>query len=250
MTHSILVVDDDVDTCSNLSDILTDMGYRVETAHESETALRLVRQHAYDVALLDYKMPGMDGLTLYREIKKIRSGTVAILITAYVNHDTENSARGAGAWKILPKPVNVSRLLPLVDEALQQPLVLVVDDDSELCCNLWDLLRGLNYRVCVAHTVADAEEMLADKNYGVVLLDLKLPGGDGGNVFRAVRRTNPEARTILITGHSTELHSLIEQMLAEGADSVCYKPFNVPQLLDTLQRLAQQNRDSGQSAPN
>jgi two-component system, NtrC family, response regulator HydG len=69
-TPSILVVDDEVDTCRNLSDILTDLGYRVDVAHDGFTALAMVRQKPYDVALLDLKMPGMDGLTLYREIKK------------------------------------------------------------------------------------------------------------------------------------------------------------------------------------
>ena len=81
-TPSILVVDDEVDTCRNLSDILTDLGYRVDVAHDGLTALELVRQKPYDVALLDLKMPGMDGLTLYREIKKVRAGTVAIVVTA------------------------------------------------------------------------------------------------------------------------------------------------------------------------
>jgi len=84
MKPALLIVDDDVDTCRNLSDILTDLGYRVDTAHEGLTALELVRRSAYDVALLDYKMPGMDGLTLYREIKRLRAGTVAIVVTAVV----------------------------------------------------------------------------------------------------------------------------------------------------------------------
>src|SRR5260221_14513241 len=80
---SILVVDDDADTCRNLSDILTDLGYRVDTAHDGLSALTLVRQHAYDIALLDLKMPGMSGLELYREIKQLQSGTVALVVTAY-----------------------------------------------------------------------------------------------------------------------------------------------------------------------
>src|SRR2546428_789145 len=74
---SVLVVDDDVDTCRNLSDILTDLGYHVDCAHDGPSALDLVRRNAYDVALLDLKMPGMDGLTLYREIKKLSASTVA-----------------------------------------------------------------------------------------------------------------------------------------------------------------------------
>src|SRR5450755_2500750 len=59
---SILVVDDEEDTCRNLSDILTDLGYHVDTAHDGPAALEMVRHKRYDVALLDLKMPGMDGL--------------------------------------------------------------------------------------------------------------------------------------------------------------------------------------------
>jgi two-component system, NtrC family, response regulator HydG len=247
MRNSILVVDDDVDTCDNLFDILTDLGYRVDTAHDGPSALELVQKNAYAIALLDFKMPGMDGLALYREIKKLRSGTVAIIITAYVSQDTEESARGAGAWKILPKPVNLPQLLPLVDEALRQPLVLVVDDDSDLCATLWDLFRERNYRVCVAHSASQAQDRLAQDQYNVVLVDLKLPEGDGGEVLRAVRRKDPAARTILITGYSTELKLLIEQAMAEGANAVCYKPFDVERLLDTLQRLTRESETSGRS---
>src|SRR5476649_840187 len=97
---SILVVDDEVDTCRNLSDILTDLGYHVDTAHDGKTALEKVRQKRYDVALLDLKMPGMDGLTLYREIKKIRAGTVAIVVTAYASSSTASEVLDAGAWQV------------------------------------------------------------------------------------------------------------------------------------------------------
>jgi CheY-like chemotaxis protein len=57
----ILVVDDDLDTCQNLKDILTEMGYAVTTAQSGEAALELVRQNPFDVALLDFKMPGARG---------------------------------------------------------------------------------------------------------------------------------------------------------------------------------------------
>src|SRR4051812_29650663 len=148
---AILVVDDEVDTCHNLSDILTDLGYRVDTAHDGPSALELVRKTNYDIALLDLKMPGMDGLTLYREIKKLRAGTEAIVVTAYASSATAEEAVSAGAWQVLSKPVDLPKLMGLVDEALGQPLVLVVDDDPDLCANLWDLLRERGYRVAVAH---------------------------------------------------------------------------------------------------
>lgn len=233
----ILVVDDEVDTCSNLSDILTDLGYQVDVAYDGLGALELVKQHAYDVALLDLKMPGMDGLELYRRIKEIQSGTVAIVVTAYASSNTANEALAAGAWRILSKPVNLSNLLALVDEALGQPVVLIVDDDQDLCQSLWDLFRERGYRVCLAHDPAGAAERLSRRAHDVVLIDMKLPQGSGADVFRLVRKANPEARTVLITGQRGEMEQLVERTLAEGADAACYKPFDVPGLLETLGNL-------------
>src|SRR6266436_1186749 len=127
----MLVVDDEVDTFRNLSDILTDLGYHVDIAHDGSTALDLVRRHGYEVALLDLKMPGMDGLTLYREIKKVSAGTVAIIVTAYAGSTTLEEARASGAWQVLAKPIDFPRLLGVVQHALDQPLLLVVDDDRD-----------------------------------------------------------------------------------------------------------------------
>src|SRR3954447_9505108 len=92
---SILVVDDDVDTCRNLSDILTDLGYQVRVAHSGPEALELVSRAHFDLALLDLKMPGMDGLTLYRKIRECSAGTVAIIVTAYAGAGTVEEALAA-----------------------------------------------------------------------------------------------------------------------------------------------------------
>src|SRR5450631_603942 len=238
-TPSILVVDDEVDTCRNLSDILTDLGYHVEVAHDGMSALELVRQKPFDVALLDFKMPGMDGLTLYREIKKLRADTVSIVVTAYAGGDTQAEALAAGAWQVLSKPVDFPKLLGLVDEALGQPLVMVVDDDHDLCATLWDILRDRGFRVCLAHGEQQAAERLKGRDFKIVLIDMKLPSGDGTSVFRIVRETNPQARTVFITGHRSEMDERIKQAMNEGADGVCYKPFDVPSLLSTLQKLAE-----------
>lgn len=238
---SILVVDDDVDTCRNLSDILHDLGYRVDVAHDGPNALELVRRNVYDVALLDYKMPGMDGLTLYREIKKVRAGTVAIVVTAYAGGTTVEEALGAGAWQVLPKPVDFPKLLGLVGAAAEQPLVLVVDDDHDLCATLWDVLRERGYRVCVAHDEREAAEHVKASKFRAVLIDMRLPQGDGASVFHLVRQANPLTRTIVITGHRSEMDQQVQQILKEGADAVCYKPFDVPKLLATLNQLTHES---------
>jgi two-component system, NtrC family, response regulator HydG len=237
---SILVVDDDVDTCSNLADIFGDLGYRVATALDGESALGLLRRQRYDVALLDLMMPGMDGAALSEEIKKVRAGTVALIVTAHPGNPRADVALARGAWRLLSKPIDFPRLMGLIEQALGQPLLLVVDDDPDVCANLWDLLREQGYRVCVAHDVAGAVELVRDDRYRVLLLDMRLPDGDGGQVFRAARQANPEARAVVITGCCPEFEGQVRQILDEGAREVLFKPFDVPTLLATVERLAAQ----------
>jgi len=236
---TILVVDDEVDSCRNLSDILTDLGFAVDIAHDGWSALEMVKKKPYDVALLDLRMPGMDGLTLYREIKSLRAGTVAIVVTAYAAGNTAAEALAAGAWHVLAKPVDFSQLVTLVDQALGQPLVMVVDDDRELCDSLWDILRERGFRVGLAHDESQATAQLKDQQLSVVLIDMKLPHGDGATVFRMVRQSNPLARTVVITGHRSETEQLVQRVVNEGADAVCYKPFDVANLIRTLHQLTQ-----------
>src|SRR5262249_41512597 len=112
-----------------------------------------------------------------------------------------------------------------------------VDDDPDLCATLWDLLRERGYRVAIAHDEPTAAGRLKDASFRVVLIDMKLPSGDGASVFRLVRQASPQARTIVITGHRAELERMVAQVVEEGADAVCYKPFDVARLLTTVDRL-------------
>src|SRR5262245_45679061 len=237
----LLVVDDEPDTCANLSDILTAQGYQVDTAHDGLSALEMVKRNVYDVALLDLKMPGIDGLELYRRIRMISAGTVAIVVTAYASSSTASSVLSAGAWKILAKPVNIPQLLGFVGQALSQPLVLIVDDDRDLCNSLWELFRDRQYRVCLAHDVPEATQKLNERSFQVVLVDMKLPSGDGRSVLDCVRTSNPEARSVIITGFRGEMERRVEDALSSGVHAVCYKPFQVDQLIKTVRKLSGQN---------
>ena len=117
---TILVVDDDADTCRNMADLFGDLGYEIDTAEGGNVALEKARQQPYDLGLLDLRMPGMDGLTLCRHLKQMRPIMVTMIITAYVAGGLDEQARTAGARHVLPKPIEFPRLLALVVEALTQ----------------------------------------------------------------------------------------------------------------------------------
>ncbi|MEZ6094533.1 MAG: response regulator [Pirellulaceae bacterium] len=119
----ILIVDDDKDILTNLADILTDKGYEPITVNDSREALDLVQKsdpadRAFDLCLLDFKMPGMDGLGLYEKIKSIVPSLRVIMITAYAGEDGVDRAKNAGTWRILRKPVDVPQLLGMINDAV------------------------------------------------------------------------------------------------------------------------------------
>jgi CheY-like chemotaxis protein len=117
----VLLVDDDHDTCATRSDILSDLGYRVGVAHDGPAALELSRRQPYGLALLDYMMPGMDGLALYGRLKQVRADTVGVLVTAADADATVQAAARAGIRRVLPKPVDFGRLIPLIEEVAGVP---------------------------------------------------------------------------------------------------------------------------------
>jgi len=119
----VLVVDDEEDQCHNLADILGDVGFRVDVASDGATALAMARRRAYDVALVDLKMPGMDGLELCRALRDHRPLTVSILVTAFGGTLDPAKAAEAGAWHVLAKPLDLRALLNRVVESSARPPV-------------------------------------------------------------------------------------------------------------------------------
>ena len=126
-SHRILIVDDDPDICANLSDILAEIGYQTATAESGEVALQMVEQESlgeecsFDLCLLDFKMPGIDGVELYTRIQDLDPRLRAILITAYTGDDGMQRAAAAGTWRVLRKPVDIKELLGMINEAVSDP---------------------------------------------------------------------------------------------------------------------------------
>lgn len=119
----ILIVDDDSDIVANLSDILSDLGYETVTALNGEMALgefgdESSCQSGFDLCLLDFKMPGMDGVELLRQIHVKQPKVPAIIITAYAGDDGAQRALDAGTISVLRKPVDVRSLLGLITKTL------------------------------------------------------------------------------------------------------------------------------------
>jgi two-component system response regulator HydG len=230
----ILVVDDERDICDNLRDILGEFGYAVDTTIDPLEALDLVDRETYDIALLDLKMPGLDGVELCRRIRQRQSSTVGLIVTAYADPAAEREAAAAGAYRVLAKPVDARLLMGLIETVLEQPLVLIVDDDRDLCESLRDVLTDEGFRCGIACSAGDFERQLTGRTPQVVVIDLRLADSDGIELLAQVRNLCPESRTILITAHHEEIQRRMAEATAKGADAVCLKPFDTADLVSRI----------------
>lgn len=237
----VLIVDDDADIRTNIADILDDLGYQTSTADNGFAALDIVRQHAFDVVLLDYKMPGMDGASLYQEIKKLQPSIAAIMITAWSGSDGAQKARNAGTWDVLKKPVNIPVLLERLSRAASAPVVLIVDDDKDFCESLWQILNERHFRVAIAHSENEAITQANLAQCQVAIVDLKLGSDDGRNVIRMIEKAVPEARTVIVSGDKEFAALTSQEFKGRPISAVCEKPIVIDQLLKVIE--AETNRN-------
>lgn len=116
MTRSsqILVVDDDPGIRETMMDILTLEGYGVDTADCGEAAVDACGRRHYDVALLDIRMPGMNGVETLQSIKRIDPAVRVIMITGSETGDLATLAMQEGAEAVFRKPLDLASFLPLL----------------------------------------------------------------------------------------------------------------------------------------
>lgn len=116
----ILVIDDERGIRDLLCFALGDVGYSVETAQNGEEGIRKSAACEFNVVITDFKMPGMDGLAVIREIKQICPKTEVILVTGYSMDDTPVQSMSAGAFGFMKKPYNINDIISAVSEAVEK----------------------------------------------------------------------------------------------------------------------------------
>ncbi len=233
---SILVVDDDQRMTKTLTDILKAKGYQAEAAFSGAEAVEMVAETAFDCVLSDIKMPGVNGVEMYRVIKAMNPDLPVVLVTAYSSSSLVREGLEEGAVAALTKPLDIGMLLTFFSFLRRERSVVIVDDDDDFCRTLGEILRGRGFgvtRIADPHQVMEGLE--ADE--GVVLLDMKLNDVNGLDVLRTIREQHPRLPVILVTSYREEMSPAIEAALKIGAYTCLYKPFEIEKLLKILSQV-------------
>ena len=119
----VLVVDDEDDFRETLVKRMEKRNLDVSGAENAQKALNLMAREAFDVVVLDVKMPGMDGIETLRELKKKNPLTEVILLTGHASVESGIEGMKLGAFDYLMKPVNIDELLGRVRQAYERKMI-------------------------------------------------------------------------------------------------------------------------------
>lgn len=241
MPLRILVVDDEPAICENLSDILEDFGHEVHWESDPESAIKAIEDNEeciFDVAILDFKMPKMNGAELLQRIRTKCPDLIAILVSAFCDALNSEDPLENEFNEIIEKPLDVSNLLKLLDGLT--PLVLCVDDDKDFCDSLFEIFEHKGINASFSHDVEAAKKAIQSNAFDVVIIDLKLPDGDGSETLRTVNKQRPATKTILITGYPDRLEHKSPDLPDIQPDAVFLKPIDPAQLMNVIFRLSNQ----------
>jgi DNA-binding NtrC family response regulator len=116
----ILLVDDEIVFTTNMSKLLTNRGYKVTAVNSGDSAIRALEEKDFDVVVLDLKMPGMDGITTLKEIKKLDLFTETLILTGHGSIDSAMEAIKLGAYDYLTKPCEIDELVAKLEGAWEK----------------------------------------------------------------------------------------------------------------------------------
>jgi len=197
----ILVVDDEPAILDLLSEALGGTGYLVSVARDGKEALHLAYEGNFDVAVVDIRLPGMDGMDLLKQLKRYDADLSVILVTGYASVESAVQALRQGAYDYFTKPINLGQMRATVVRALERRYLLRQAAQKEVYRRLsnTDGLTGLaNHRYFCRIL---EQETLRSKRYGhpfcVLMIDVDhfkayndLHGHPAGDrALRAVART-------------------------------------------------------------
>ncbi|MFM2481367.1 response regulator [Celerinatantimonas sp. YJH-8] len=256
--HKVLVVDDLELSRKALTGMLDELGYQVETATNGHQALEKIAQaftsdRPFEAVLLDWKMPGIDGVETSRRIKKLfhTQPPPILMISAYQKQAVLEHLQSGLISRFLEKPVSPSSLFDAVEEILfrigpvhapstvSTPIdlsayrLLLVEDNLVNQQVAQGYLDDCGIEVLIANDGEEAIELLKQQPVDIVLMDIQMPKLDGLSTTRLLRKQMHFRQPIVaMTAHVSD--SAIHECLSAGMDAHIGKPVAPSELYQVL----------------
>jgi len=190
---------------------------------------------------MDIKMPGINGVQTFREIKRIDPKATVIMMTGYSVENLLTEALEEGAYAVVHKPFDIDLIVALIEKLLhEQTLILVVDAQFKASYTLKTTLEQKGYRVATTEKGSEALEMVKSHHYDIVFLDARLPDMNGIQVFERVKEIDPRATVIMMATYSSK--NFLRSTIKEGSYTCIQKPFDMEKIIGLVEEICVQKK--------
>jgi DNA-binding NtrC family response regulator len=244
---NVLLVDDEIDFLKAASKALARRGFSVTTAENGYEALRSIELEKPDVVILDIRMPGIDGEHIFVQMKKGRPDVPVIILTGHGDPAQAFRTMKLGVADYVTKPCDMDLLaekISKVTSCYQRPQstptvetatkirLLLVDDEEELLESLSRVLTRRGMIVIKAASGSEALEVLQRQRVDVAVVDIKMPGMDGLELTRHLKRLYPALEVVILTGHPSTDSAFLSTKL--GVYKYVVKPPDIEMLSSAI----------------
>ncbi len=225
--------------CQTLQDILETEGYTVFVANSGQEAIAICQRQHFDVIIMDVRMPDLNGVEAYRRIKTFAEDTRVIMMSAYSVEELKREALAEGAIAFLQKPLEVERVLRLIAETEQPPVLLVMPDAVERE-RLTTSLGQQPYRTYTVNTAEEALELARQIRFHIIMIDTRLATMNGLDLYLALKEITPTSVTIMLAETDPQFIEQAEEAVRRSAYTFLRKPLDLEYLLRLLEHIQRQ----------
>ncbi len=199
---TVLVVDDKKDFLETLTERVELKGFTTFKAETGEQALKLVAEQDIDLAVVDLRLPDMDGLDLITRLKKEKPGMETLLLTGYGSDKLREASEALNTAYF--EKQDMSGFWAFLAGFSRRPAFLVVDDEEPFLDTVAQRVLLKGYEVHTASSGAEALEIAAKEKIDYAVVDLKLGDMDGLDLITHLKREQPDMQTLLLTAFGSD----------------------------------------------
>lgn len=244
----VFVVDDDADFAESLALALEGHGHSVARATSGEEAVRRFREEDFDIAFMDVRLPGRNGVESFLEIRSFKPRARVVMMTGYRVEELLAQAVAGGAHAVLEKPLDPEAAVALVADA-GRAAVVVADDDPDFLASLREALEAHDLRVIACSNGGEAFAEVRRAHPGALVLDLRMPFLDGLATYRALVAAGIRVPTLVVTAFADEEAGALATLRSLAVEGILLKPFDVSLLIEALDRLVGRDRAARDGNP-
>ena len=233
----VLVVDDDQNMRLTLAKILAEDGYSVHVASTGDEAVELCRQSTYSMVLMDLRMPGMNGVEAFREIRQHCRHSQIVLMSAFSDAELVETALAEGVLAFLRKPLDLEAVVKLIAEVTSTAVLYVTAPDVA-GDPLLAAMQAHGFHVSQASDVDAALQLTRQIRYGVTIFDLQALG-PAALVAYARSASLPNVHAVFIHGQDSAGAEARPATIA-GATTDLRHPVQPDALIALLERVKKQ----------